>query len=99
MLCYFKTANHESNYLMYNAVVSIISSTEKSQYALLTGREIIAMLEVLWHDHPYVKFNELIPKNADYTKQDAATVFYILLGIYLSLFSIMCMCVCVLITI
>ncbi|XP_014475946.1 PREDICTED: uncharacterized protein LOC106745143 [Dinoponera quadriceps] len=62
-------------------------STEKSQYAYLTSREVLTLLEVLWCNQPYVKFKDFIPKDTHskqnaYTKQDAATVFCILLDLH-----------------
>ncbi|XP_032674162.1 uncharacterized protein LOC116845502 [Odontomachus brunneus] len=66
--------------------ISLPSTCSTDQCAFLTSQEIIAMLEVLWHDQPYVKFSQLVPKDTDlkqnaYTKQDAATVFCILLDL------------------
>ncbi|XP_011144159.1 uncharacterized protein LOC105185966 isoform X2 [Harpegnathos saltator] len=64
--------------------LSSTCSSKKSHYIPLISREILALLEVLWSNQPYAKFSDLISKNTNteqnaYTKQDAATVFCILL--------------------
>lgn len=63
---------------MYNK--NIVFTIRPSQPAL-TRQDILAMLEVLWHDKDVVNFKELIPMNT-YTREDAATAFEILLGKY-----------------
>ncbi|XP_025153559.1 uncharacterized protein LOC105187819 isoform X2 [Harpegnathos saltator] len=67
--------------------LSSTCSSKKSHYTPLTSREILAFLEVLWCNQSYVKFSDLVPKNTNteqnaYTKQDAATVFCILLELH-----------------
>ncbi|XP_019698273.2 uncharacterized protein LOC105185966 isoform X4 [Harpegnathos saltator] len=66
--------------------LSSTCSSKKSHYIPLISREILALLEVLWSNQPYAKFSDLISKNTNteqnaYTKQDAATVFCILLSL------------------
>lgn len=69
---------HKNIFLIYNKNYSFSSP----EYVALTNHEILALLEVLWHDQPNVEFNELVSKEA-YNKEDAATIFYSLLGKYI----------------
>ncbi|XP_024880581.1 uncharacterized protein LOC112460209, partial [Temnothorax curvispinosus] len=69
-----KTAKHIP---VPSTIPSTSSSSGHSQPAL-TSQEILALLEVVWHDKKAVKFSELISPDT-YTREDAATAFEILL--------------------
>ncbi|KAL6264324.1 hypothetical protein P5V15_004433 [Pogonomyrmex californicus] len=71
-----KKQQSQSIHLSQSSTTSIETSRPP-----LTSQEILALLEVLWCDKPYVKFSELIPKET-YTKDDAATAFDILLQLH-----------------
>ncbi|RLU17755.1 hypothetical protein DMN91_009992 [Ooceraea biroi] len=60
--------------------VSKSSTPIAAESVHLTVQEVLAMLEVLWHDREIVRFNDLIPRDT-YSTNDVVHVFKILLVI------------------
>lgn len=60
---------------------SSVCSKPEPQTPDWSSTDILAMLEVLWHDRPVVRFSDLISTET-YTKEDAITVFWILLDLH-----------------